>query len=88
VGLDVSSLIDPPRSLILSLMSTTCKVLFEVIRFGASSRHPRRGCPEGDIRDADLLARTSLGLHPVPAALVDTATGVNAGGVRLNHHAA
>lgn len=48
----VVSLIDHLRSLILSRVSATCKVLFEVIPFGASSRHPRRRRPEGDIRDA------------------------------------
>jgi hypothetical protein len=52
VGADVGSLIDHLRSLILSRVSATCKVLFEVIPFGASSRHPRRRRPEGDIRDA------------------------------------
>jgi len=48
----VGSLIDHSRSLILSRVSATCKVLFEVIPIGASSRHPRRRRPEGDIRDA------------------------------------
>ena len=53
--LDVGSLIDRQRSVSLSLISATCKVLFEVIPFGASSRHPRRRLPKGLIRDA--LAR-------------------------------
>lgn len=52
VRFNVGSLIDHLRSLILSRVSATCKVLFEVIPFGASSRHPRRQRPEGDIRDA------------------------------------
>tara|TARA_R110002110_G_scaffold9321_4_gene45976 strand:- start:6707 stop:7249 length:543 start_codon:yes stop_codon:yes gene_type:complete len=51
-GRHEGSLIDHLRSLILSRVSATCKVLFEVIPFGASSRHPRRRRPEGDIRDA------------------------------------
>lgn len=39
------SLIDHLRSLILSRVPATCKVLFEVIPIGASSRHPRRRHP-------------------------------------------
>lgn len=48
----VGFLIDHLRSLILSRVSATCKVLFEFIPFGASSRHPRLRRPEGDICDA------------------------------------
>jgi hypothetical protein len=36
----------------LSRISATCKVLFEVIPSGASSRHPRRRNPECEVRDA------------------------------------
>jgi hypothetical protein len=57
---DIGSLIDYLRSVSLSRISATCKVLFEVIPSGASSRHPRRRNPECEVRDA-LLACTSIG---------------------------
>lgn len=50
--LEVGSLIDHRRSVSLSRVSATCKVLFEVVPFGASSRHPRRRNPECEVRDA------------------------------------
>lgn len=51
-GRHMGSLIDRPRSVSLSRVSATCKVLFEVIPCGASSRHPRRRNPECEVRDA------------------------------------
>ena len=72
-GRDIGSLIDHPRSGILSSTSAACKVLSEVTRRGASSRRSRLGRPQGEMRGTTMAAGRSHGLGPMPAALADAA---------------